>query len=277
MKTIEEVLSLATEHLKGREVDKPRRVVEDLLSYALGIKRLDLYLQFDRPLIEPELEKMRELLKRKSAGEPLEQILGEVEFYGCKISLTPDVLIPRPETEILADLIAKEVKSGVLWDLCTGSGCIGLSLKKKRPLLNVVLSDICPKALAVAKKNSEKNHLQVGIRQGDLLQPFFGEKADFVVVNPPYISKSIWKKLDPSVRDFEPSSALVGGESGLEFYERLAAELPAYLKSGSKVFFEIGYDQGEALKSLFSCPPWTKVRLLKDWAGHNRFFFLEIE
>ena len=277
MKTIAEVIALSADYLRERKIEKPRRLAEDLLAAALKMKRLDLYLQFDRPLIDLELQKMRSFLKRKIAGEPFEQIAGEVEFYGCAITVTPDVLIPRPETEILVDLIAKEVESGTLWDLCTGSGCVGLALKKAKPELNVILSDICPKALAVAQKNGEKNQLSVEVRQGDLLAPFIGQKADIVVANPPYISKKGWEGLDAGVRDFEPSLALVGGQSGLEFYERLSQELPLFLKPKAKVFFEIGYDQGEALKKLFASSIWVKMRLLKDWAGHDRFFFLETE
>lgn len=282
MKTIAEVLSLSTAFLAEKKLDRSRRSAEELLASVLGVKKMDLYLQHDRPLVESELEKMRSLLRRRSTGEPLEQILGEVEFYHCHLAITPDVLIPRQETEILVDLIAKRIKerpvSGLsLWDLCTGSGCIGLSLKKTFSELNVSLSDLCPKALAVAKKNAEANFLQVDLRMGDLLEPFFGETADFIICNPPYVSQKEYEALDPGVRDFEPSSALLAGERGTEFYERIALELPPFLRPGAQIFLEIGSGQGADVQEIFSSLPWRRNRLLKDWAGKDRFFFLEIE
>lgn len=282
MKTIAEILALSTTFLAERGVHKPRRSAEELLSSILGAKRMDLYLQHDRPLVENELEAIRPLLKRRAGGEPLEQILGEVEFYHCRLAITPDVLIPRPETEILVDHVAKKLGERLLagktlWDLCTGSGCIGLSLKKAFPDLSVSLSDLCPRALAVAKKNAEINGLAVDLRQGDLLEPFFGEKADYILCNPPYVSKQEYEALDPGVRDFEPRGALLGGESGTEFYERIARKLPPFLRPGAQIFFEIGEAQGKKIQEIFSPLPWRRSRLLKDWAGKDRFFFLEIE
>jgi release factor glutamine methyltransferase len=282
VKSIAEVLSLSTAFLTEKKLDRSRRSAEELLASVLGVKRIDLYLQHDRPLVESELDKMRALLKRRATGEPLEQILGEVEFYHCHLAITSDVLIPRQETEILVDLIAKRIKESsvsgrTLWDLCTGSGCIGLSLKKAFSELNVSLSDICPKALALAKKNAEVNHLEVDFRMGDLLEPFFGESADFIICNPPYVSQKEYDALDPGVRDFEPRSALLAGDSGTEFYERIARDLPPFLRPGAQIFFEIGSGQGSAVQEIFSSLPWRRNRLLKDWAGKDRFFFLEIE
>jgi release factor glutamine methyltransferase len=243
---------------------------------------MEIYMQFDRPLIELEVVKMRSFLKRCIAGEPVAYILGEVEFLGCRIEVTSDALIPRPETEIMVDLVLKTIKKQpmdgkVLWDLCTGSGCIGLAIKRACPDMMVVLSDICPKALALAQKNSAKNQLTVEWRQGDLLQPFKQEKADFVVCNPPYVSKDEFSLLDQSVRDFEPSLALLAGDRGTDFYERLALELPACLNRGAQLFFEIGHLQGTVVQEIFSRPPWRHLQILKDWSGHDRFFFLEIE
>ena len=208
MKLVGEILTSSTAFLAERKIDRPRRSAEELLAAVLGLKRIDLYMQYDRPLIESELEAMRGHLRRRSKGEPLEYILGQVDFYRCNIAISPDVLIPRPETEILVDLIVKEIKGagGVLWDLCTGSGCVGLAIKKACPGLAVVLSDICPKALAVARANAEANGLEVECFQGDLLQPFEGQKASFVVCNPPYVADEQMPLLDQSVKGFEPAS-----------------------------------------------------------------------
>lgn len=274
MKTIAEIIELSAQFLAVRKADRPKRSAEELLAHILKCKRMDLYLGFDRPVVESELVTLRALLKRYGAGEPLAYTLGEVDFLGCKIKVDKRVLIPRPETEILASMIVKEAKAGqVLWDVCTGSGCIGIALKKAVADLQVALSDLSSDALAVATENAKD--LPVEIYQGDLLAPFIGKKADIIVCNPPYISEKEYLKLDPSVRDFEPKLALVGGERGTEIYKRLAKVLPDFLNAGGKVFFEIGFDQKEAIKEIFSDTIWARREVLNDWAGLPRFFFLE--
>jgi release factor glutamine methyltransferase len=280
MKSIGEVLQLSTSFLTDRKEARARRSAEELLAHVLRLKRMDLYLQFDRPVEEKELVLLRELLKKRAKGEPTEYLLGEVDFLDCPIRIDRRVLIPRPETEILAAhvkkmLSEKDLEGKQLWDVCTGSGCIGLSLKKAFPQLSVVLSDLSQGALDVARANGELNGVSVEILQGDLLQPFKGRKADFFICNPPYVSQKEFLDLDPSVRDFEPREALIGGETGAEFYERLSRELPEFLNPGALVFFEIGSGQGEILKQLFSKGSWTRFELLNDWAGHSRFFLLE--
>jgi len=282
LKTIAEVLTLSAAFLTDHQIERPRRCAEDLLASILKVKRIDLYLQFDRPLVESEMVLMRQYLKRVIAKEPIAYIMGEVEFLGCRIEVTHDVLIPRNETEILADLVIKKLKvlepaKRVLWDLCTGSGCIGLGIKRACSSISVVLSDICPRAIELAKSNSVKNCLQVECRVGDLLQPFLNEKADFVICNPPYVSKKEFDLLERSVRDFEPSLALLAGDQGTDFYERLSIELPRFLNPGAQVFLEIGHTQGGAVQEIFRKAPWMGSQILKDWAGHDRFFFLEIE
>jgi release factor glutamine methyltransferase len=246
------------------------------------MKRLDLYMQFDRPLVEVELEALRPLVKRAVQKEPLEYILGRVAFYNTDIALTRAVLIPRPETEILVDLACKQLKASSLegkgaWDLCTGSGCMGIALKKNCPELSVTLSDLSKEALDVARNNALQNGVEVECLESDLLTAFQGKKADVVFCNPPYVTEREYGSLDPSVREFEPKMALVGGEEGLDFYKRLKKELPSLLNSGAKIFLEMGSTQGAALQALFSEAHWRHQRIEKDWAGHERFFFLEFE
>ena len=209
-------------------------------------------------------------------------ISGKIEFYGCTIALNPSVLIPRPETEILVDKIVSSLKNDhlqgkILLDLCCGSGCIGIALKKALPELDVYLSDCSSDAIAVAASNATSNEVHVTCLIGDFLTPFYGKKCDYFVCNPPYISESEYLELDPEVKEFEPCLALVAGKSGLEFYHRLAQELPNYLHPGGKAWFEIGYQQGAALKNLFQGAPWMGTYVENDWGGHNRFFFLENE
>ena len=217
---------------------------------------------------------MNDLVKNK----PRAYIVGEVEFYNCKISLNQNVLIPRQESEILVFYALqrlKDCKGGVLLDLCTGSGCLGLAIKKARPDIQVILSDISPLALEVAKKNGVVNELDVEYLEGDLLAPLGHQKIDYLICNPPYVTDFEYEHLDSSVRDYEPKLALVGGNEGLDFYSALSKTLHAYINIGGKVFFEIGKDQGLKVIDLFSDPFWRKKEIIRDWAGHDRFVFLE--
>ena len=282
MKTILEILQLTTDFLKQKGFSNPRRQAQELISDALHLKIVDLYLSYDRPLTEIELKECRERLSRRLTGEPCAYIHGEVEFYNCYLTVSPSVLIPRQETGLLVDSIVQHLKSvdlenKVLWDVCSGSGCIGIALKKQFPSLNVVLSDISPDALKIATENSKKNNVEIECLQGDLLNPFEGRLADFIVCNPPYISEKEYGSLDPDVKNFEPQLALVAGPKGTEYYELLAERLPKFLRSGAKVWLEMGATQGESLKNLFSVYPWRSLSIQKDWAGHDRFFFLENE
>ncbi len=204
--------------------------------------------------------------------------MNEIEFYNCRIKLNQNVLIPRQESEILILYALQRLKNnqgGVLLDLCTGSGCLGLAIKKARPDIEVILSDISSLAIDVAKKNAALNDLKVEILLGDLLSPLEGRKIDYLICNPPYVTDFEYEHLDSSVRDYEPKLALVGGVEGLDFYSALSKCLKAHLNIGGKVFFEIGKDQGQKVLDLFLDPFWRSKEVLKDWAGHDRFVFLE--
>jgi len=274
MKNVKTVLQLSSEYLQKHKVKKPRMVAEYLLSHFLECKRIELYMHHDRPLEEKELVPFREGLKRKVAGEPLEYILGEIEFYHCKIAVNPSVLIPRQETEILLDLVCKRMDERVktVLDLCTGSGCLAIGLKKAFPHLEVTGVDISESALSVAKQNAEKNNVTINFLQGDLFQPVCGKKFDLVLCNPPYVSEKEFDSLEIGVKNFEPKEALVSGPTGYEFFERLSRELPQVLQSEAKVFFEIGSEQGTRVLELFSQEIWHNPRVECDWAGQERFF-----
>lgn len=281
MKTLLEILKLSTEYLDQKKISHPRRQAEELLMDALDLPRLQLYLDHDRPLTEAELEVCRTRLQRRGKGEPLAYIHGTVEFFGCRFNVSPHVLIPRQETEILADLICQSLKTEdcqqkVLWDICCGSGCLGISIKRKFPELKVVLSDLSPEAVEMAKQNAKLNQVEVEVYQGDLLAPFQGQKAHFVVANPPYIAENDYLTLDKEVKDFEPKLALTA-EDGFLYYRRFSQELPPHLFPQAKVWFETGKEQGETLKCLFKNDHWLKKEVKPDWAGHDRFFFLEFE
>lgn len=264
MKTIGEIIQLSGQFLAGQK--RGKRIAEEIIAHVLGLKKMDLYLQHDKPLIESELNSIREKIKRAAKNEPIEYILGEVEFFGCKMNIDQRVLIPRPETEILVEKIAKVAKAGVLWDVCCGSGCIGIALKKANPDLQVFLSDISKEALMLAAENAKLNGVEVTFLQGNLLDPFKGQKADWIVCNPPYVSEKEYLELDLSVKNFEPKIALVGGPKGTEMYEHLAASLPVHLKNGGQAFFEIGFNQGAFVQGLF---PSAQIEC--DWAGLARY------
>ena len=282
MKRAIETLKLASEHLEKCGVVSARRVAEELLSSVLKCTRVGLYMQFDQPLLEEELVLYRGYISRAAKHEPYEYILKEVSFFECSIKVSPSVLIPRQETEILLDKVCKIIEEGnldgkVAWDVCCGSGCLGIGLKKALPALEVTLSDLSQEALDVAAENCRRNQVEVTRLQGNLLEPFSGKKADFVLCNPPYVTEEEYSKLDLSVSGFEPKMALVSGSTGLEFYERLNEDLPPLLNPSGKVFLEMGNTQGERVNQIFSHPLWKRKEILQDCSGKDRFFFLERE
>lgn len=282
MLSVKEILEKSTQFLAEKGIAQARRQAEEVLADALFMKRIHLYLEFDRPLNESEIARCREALLRRSRGEPPQYIRGKVEFLDSEMTVNSSVLIPRQETEILAARIVEDLnqssqKGKVLWDICCGSGCMGIAIKKKVPDLDVYLSDISKEALDVAQHNAAWNQVSLHFKHGDLLAPFEGEKADYVVCNPPYIPEAAYLSLEREVRDFEPKIALLAEENGLSFYRRLADSLPAHLNPGAKVWFEIGFNQGEEVLKLFQGASWTHARFEKDWSGNHRFFFLENE
>ncbi len=270
MKTLLEIIKRSELYLRDKGIERPRREAEEVIADALGMRRLDLYMQFERPLSETELVNLRDPIVRRGNHEPTAYIAGSVQFSDLSIKVTSDVLIPRPETEILVEKIAetlkrKDLEGKILWDMCCGSGCIGHALKKKFPELTVILSDLSEKALAVARQNGEG----VTFKQGDLFAPFKGEKCDFFVCNPPYVTDEEYATLTPEVQ-VEPKMALVGG---LTFYERIAAELSNHINPEGMAWFELGSGQGEDVKKIFN----GRGQVENDWSGHTRFFFLEID
>ena len=220
------------------------------------MKRIDLYLQSERLLTEEELLRCQSALERRAMGEPVAYIIGHVEFADTTIYVDPSVLIPRPETELFVQRLAAFVE-GDVWDVCTGSGAIGIALKKAFPQLCLTLSDCA--SLVLARKNAAHNKVDVTFLQGDLLEPFDG-MCDVLVSNPPYIID--YEKLDREVREFEPRLAL---EGGYHFYERLAQEKKRVRKW---ICLEVGAGMGASVVEIFG-GGWIE----RDWAGHDRFFF----
>lgn len=227
-----------------------------------------------------KLHSFFEYFEKRRRRIPLAQILGRQSFYGLDFFVNEDVLIPRADTECLVDLVledyadlAKQAGSSSLniLDLCTGSGCIGISVAKHLPYQELLLVDLSEKALAVAKKNAEK-HLgeNVTLLQSDLLTGVQGKKFSLLLSNPPYIVSRVIPGLDREVSEYEPKMALDGGEDGLVFYRRIAKEAKAVLLPGARLYLEIGYDQGESVKDIFQKEGYEAMEVFPDLSGNPR-------
>jgi len=273
MMTVLEVLNAATSYLQKQGVESPRLNAEHLLAHTLGMsKRMDLYLAFDRPLGEKERAPLRELVKRRSEGVPLQHLLGTVEFLGHEFLCDPRGLIPRPETEELVGLVLKLApEAGSFLDVGTGSGVIALSLAMARSEANVTACDISKAALALTAENRARLGLEarVDLIESDLLSAVDGS-FDVIVANLPYIPSPEIPTLSREVRH-DPVSALDGGPNGLQLIERLADQLPSRLVDGGVVALEIGHDQAERVIAILAAHGFQDSASHADHQGHQRF------
>jgi release factor glutamine methyltransferase len=259
----------------------PKQEIQTLVAFVLKKKREELFLSLEQNILHSSIDHIREFLEKRRARCPLEYLIGHVDFFHCKIAVNPHVLVPRVETEVLLDRILRRVQGKqieVVFDLCTGSGCLGIGFKKHRPECQVYLSDISSEALSVAQMNAVNNQIEVTCLLGDLLEPFEEiPLADLVMCNPPYISDHEFYALEPSVKNFEPRLALTSGPSGLEIFERLAHRLPCFMNKGALLALEIGSTQKNAVNKIFSYGSWRNIQCEQDYSGLDRFIFLELE
>jgi release factor glutamine methyltransferase len=275
--TVLEVLQSSTEYFKKRKIDNPRLNAEHLLAHVLGRKRLELYLEFERELNEPELAPLRDLVRRRGDGEPLQHLLGTVDFCGQTFLCDKRALVPRPETEELADKIISDFRFQIsdfrILDVGTGSGVIALSLAAKLPEVKIYATDVSEDALALASENAQRLELsaRVQFKKNNLLEGFV-ERFDLIVANLPYIAKSDRSQLSPEVLH-DPEVALFGGPRGDEIIRQLIEQAPAHLRKNGLLALEIGLGQSAALSAFLSEKNYHDIESKTDYSGIPRFLF----
>lgn len=275
-----DILKWSTEFLTKNEIDHARLDAEYLIASVLDIKRLDLYLNYEKPLGIKEREEIKELLiKRGKNKMPLQYILGYEEFYGYKFEVNENVLIPRPETELLVEQCLekiKEIKEPKVLDIGTGSGAIAISIAKQRSDAKVLAVDIQANALEIAKKNKMKNNAEnVKFIKSDMFENINYSQFDLIVSNPPYIKEEEYNELMPEVKKYEPKSALLAEKNGLYFYINITKKAKNHLKKGGVLAFEIGYNQGKEVKEILQENGYEKIRLIKDYSKNDRIIIGE--
>lgn len=260
-------------------VESPRLQVELLLAHVLKMPRMKLYLSFDRILKSEELDQLREFVKRRGNREPLQHIVGTTSFCGLEIAVNRNVLIPRPETEVLAErtiqfLSSVDPQPSTVLDFGTGSGCLAIAIAVQCPSAQLYAVDVSAEALATARENATRN--KVGDRVRFLQSDGFASlsrdlKFHLIVSNPPYIPNADIAALQPEVRDFDPRLALDGGVQGLDFYEQLSREAPTFLLPDGRLMVEFGDGQAEAIRRIFETQEWSVEGVERDLSGRERF------
>lgn len=276
--TVASVVRWATDDFRARGIENPRLDAEVLLAHALGATRTQLIVDAARPLTPGELTRFRELVRRRRAREPVAYLKGEREFYGRTFRVDARVLVPRPDTETLVEVALERTRAASMsmraLDLCTGSGCVAVTLARERPTACVVATDLSEGALAVARGNAARLGAHgVAFLEGDLygaLAPLGALRFDVVTANPPYIPAADVASLDPDIREHEPRLALEGGASGLAVTEGVVAGAPAWLAPGGALAVEVGAGQAPAVHALFERAGFADVRRALDYAKIER-------
>ncbi|MBN1447598.1 MAG: peptide chain release factor N(5)-glutamine methyltransferase [Bacteroidetes bacterium] len=281
METVLSLIKKSTTFFDEKGIGEPKLSAEHLLSHALGVKRLQMYLRFDQPIQEQELESFRDMVRRRLRHEPVQYIVGSTEFYGLEFAVSPAVLIPRPETEHLIDALLDLRKEARLkaeprvLDIGTGSGAIAVALAKQLPDIHVTATDVSQDALNVAEANASRNGVTdlLQFLHHDILTDHvngLGAPFDIVVSNPPYIPKDDVASLQPEVRDHEPLPATTDGADGLRFYRRFAELVPELLAPGGLLAVEIGYGQASTVRGIFADAGLRDMSVRQDYAGIDR-------
>ena len=277
------LLEKSSGYLEAKGVEAARLSVELLLAHTLGCERIQLYTTFDQAVPELMLARFRELIKLRAEQVPVGYLTGKAYFYSLEFTVNPDVLIPRPETELLVEQVVNICRTshfgnpGIL-EIGTGSGCVAIALAKNLPHAELVATDISAEALAVAKDNAQKHELSERIRfaQGDLFQALneHGKRPggfDFIVSNPPYISRAEIPDLPADVREYEPRLALLAGDEAMAVHRRIVDGAQSYLAPKGKLLMELGHEQARAGRELLEQSGYLcEVRTVRDLQGHER-------
>jgi release factor glutamine methyltransferase len=272
---IAEIILNASRILRENGIAEPRREANSLLAFALEKDKAFLIAYPDYELSDREEKRFNEFLQRRARREPFQYITGKQEFYGLDFMVTPDVLIPRPETEIIVENaieILREMDKPVFCEVGTGSGCISVSILHNVKTARAIGLDISEKALKIAAQNAGRHRVsdRLELKISDVFTNLKNERFDLIVSNPPYISSEEMKILQAEVRDFEPETALTDGRDGLSIIERIIAGAPNFLKPGGYLLMEIGFNQSEKAREMFAPDKWQAIDFLLDLQGIPR-------
>lgn len=286
MPTIAQSITQGAALLRAAGIDQERRTAGILLSHVTGLDRTQLLTRSEEQIDDAQYREYIGLVERRAAGEPSQYLTGHQEFYGLDFVVTPDVLIPRPETEFLIDRVVKLVgeinhASPLIVDVGTGSGCIAVTLAKRLPTARLIATDASPAALQVALENADRHGVKARIEflEGDLSNPLAEHgligHVDVLASNPPYVNEHDRELIQREVRDWEPHTALFGGVDGLDFYRRLIAECPPYIRQGGFVVLEIGISQLDPITNLLSGSAFELLDTTLDLQGIPRTICLK--
>lgn len=267
--TIEQLLNKGADTLRKAGVSEYRLDAWYLLSYYMNIGKNEYYKNPYAPVSDAQVTEYESLISERAKRKPLQYITGEQEFAGLIFSVNENVLIPRQDTEVIVELIIKYAKSKRVLDMCTGSGCIAVSVAKYSEALSVTASDVSENAISIAKKNAAINNADIEFVVSDLWDSITG-KYDILVSNPPYITSLEMTGLMPEVFDYEPHLALLGGDDGLFFYKKILKDINKKITDGGMVFFEIGCSQADAVAALMKEQKMYDIKVEKDLAGLDR-------
>lgn len=280
MLTVFEAIKLASDYFEKKQIESSRINAELLLADILKCKRLDLYLKFDQPLKESEVDKYREYIARRGKREPLQYITGWIEFYGLNFKVSPSVLIPRPETEILVETIINQNKdkNGLyILDVGTGSGNIPVTLAKNLPQCRILAVDISEEALEIARFNAHLNEVDTCIEfiKKDIMQDQFSANLffDIIVSNPPYVNINDFSTLQEEIVSYEPKVAVTDESDGLKFYKRITEVAKLILTAGGKIYLETGKDQAGDIFSIMKENDFNEIQIIKDYQQIDRVIY----
>ncbi|MCD8241274.1 MAG: peptide chain release factor N(5)-glutamine methyltransferase [Lachnospiraceae bacterium] len=270
--TLAQLLKTGEDRLQAAGISEWRTDAWLLLEFALSITRKDYLLEKGRPSTREEQTRYEALIEKRSLRVPLQHLTGCQEFMGLSFDVSPDVLVPRQDTEILVEECLRSVRPSMrVLDLCTGSGCILLSILKLAEGVKGVGTDLSERALDLARKNGKRLGMEAAWLQSDLFERVEG-RFDRIVSNPPYIPTEVIGTLEPEVREHEPYEALDGGADGLDFYRKITEQSPHCLRESGMLFMEIGYDQADAVRALME-KYFMDIRVVKDLAGLDRVIY----